>query len=85
MSDTPAVASPNNSQTPLETVTMTLRDQRLWAITGLIVVVACIAELIGQVEIPLGAKVTMTLLPMIWAILMGGFISGNPWKPLPVP
>ena len=85
MSDTPAVASPNNSQTPLETVTMTLRDQRLWAITGLIVVVACIAELIGQVEITLGAKVTMTLLPMIWAILMGGFISGNPWKPLPVP
>ena len=85
MSETQAVASPNNAATPLETVTMTLRDKRLWAVTGLVVVVACIAELIGQVEIPFGATVSMTLLPMIWAILMGGFISGNPWKSMPVP
>ena len=54
MSETLAVVSPNNAVTPLETVTMTLRDKRLWAVTGLVVVVACIAELIGQVEIPLG-------------------------------
>lgn len=47
MSETQAVASPNNAATPLETVTMTLRDKRLWAVTGLVVVVACIAELIG--------------------------------------
>ncbi|MGO1592029.1 MAG: DUF3100 domain-containing protein [Ancrocorticia sp.] len=84
-SHTPAVASPSASHTPLGNVEMTFRDKRLWALSAILLALASVATLIGEVDIPLGTTVTLTLLPMIWAILGGAFISGNPWKALPVP
>ncbi len=62
---------------------MTFADKRLWIVSGLLLVVAVLAQTIGEVNIPLGSTISITLLPMIWAILIGGFVSGNPWKPMP--
>lgn len=66
-------------------ISMTFRDPRLWVLVGILLLLAAAAQLIGEVKIPLGATLSLTLLPMIWAILGGGLISGNPWKPLPLP
>jgi len=63
------------------TVVMTLRDRKLWAILGLTLVIASIAQAIGPLVIPIGVA-SVTLLPMIWGLLMSGFISGQPWRPL---
>ncbi len=84
MTATPAVGPAHS--TDLEhsgPITMTFKDRRLWIVSGLLLLVAVIAQTIGEVDIPLGGTVSITLLPMIWAILIGGFVSGNPWKPMP--
>lgn len=62
---------------------MTFKDKRLWIVSGLLLAVSVVAQVIGEVDIPLGGTVSITLLPMIWAILIGGLVSGNPWKPMP--
>ena len=73
------------SAAPASGLSMTFADKRLWALIGILLLLATAAQLIGEVEIPLGSTLSLTLLPMIWAILGGGLISGNPWKPLPLP
>ncbi|MFT4165938.1 MAG: DUF3100 domain-containing protein [Microlunatus sp.] len=62
-------------------VVMTLRDPKLWILLGLTLVIASIAQAIGPVVIPIGVA-SVTLLPMIWGLLMSGFISGQPWRPI---
>ncbi len=84
MSTTPSVGKAQPSDvSPPSIITMTFSDKRLWIVSGLLLVVAVIAQVIGEVDIPLGGTVSITLLPMIWAILIGGLVSGNPWKPMP--
>ena len=78
MTATPAVGPAHS--TDLEhsgPITMTFKDRRLWIVSGLLLLVAVIAQTIGEVDIPLGGTVSITLLPMIWAILIGGFVSGG--------
>ncbi|MFT3862114.1 DUF3100 domain-containing protein [Micropruina sp.] len=43
-----------------------------------------ISELIGSLVIPLGIA-SVTLLPMIWGLLGGIFVSGQRWRPMPLP
>ena len=77
---TPTVGKAQPSDvSPPSIITMTFADKRLWIVSGLLLVVAVVAQTIGEVNIPLGSTVSITLLPMIWAILVGGFVSGNPW------
>ena len=76
--DQPA-ADPTGSTTSV--VVMTLRDWKLWALLGVTLVIACIAQAIGPLVIPIGVA-SVTLLPMIWGLLMSGFISGQPWRPI---
>ncbi|MFT3944109.1 MAG: DUF3100 domain-containing protein [Ancrocorticia sp.] len=84
MSTTPPVGKAQPSDvSPPSIITMTFSDKRLWIVSGLLLAVAVVAQTIGEVNIPLGGTVAITLLPMIWAILIGGFVSGNPWKPMP--
>ncbi len=84
MSTTPSVGKAQPSDvSPPSITTMTFSSKGLWIISGLLLVVAVVAQAIGEVDIPLGATISITLLPMIWAILIGGFVSGNPWKPVP--
>ncbi|MFT4103677.1 MAG: DUF3100 domain-containing protein [Burkholderiaceae bacterium] len=59
---------------------MTLRDPRLWIIIVLACVIACIAQAIGPAVIPIGVA-SVTLLPMIWGLLLAGFVSGQTWRP----
>ena len=59
------------------------RDRGLWVLIGLMTVIAAIAQFIGPATIPLG-KVSIMLLPMIWALLMGVLVSGQRVRPLPV-
>jgi hypothetical protein len=59
------------------------RDKGLWVLIGLMTVIAAIAQFIGPATIPLG-KVSIMLLPMIWALLMGVLVSGQRFRPLPV-
>lgn len=59
------------------------RDRGLWVLIGLMTVIAAIAQFIGPATIPLG-KVSIMLLPMIWALLMGVLVSGQRFRPLPV-
>lgn len=66
-------------------VVMTLRDSRLWILIALLVGVSAVAQFIGPVVIPLGGTIAITMLPMIWGLLIAGFISGQPWKRLPLP
>jgi hypothetical protein len=66
-----------------EVVTMTLADRRLWLLVLLVFVVAAGAQLIGPIAIPLGIA-SVTLLPMIWGLLAGGLISGQPWRRFPL-
>ena len=62
---------------------ISLKDKGLWLLFALIVVLAAIAQLIGPLTVPLGS-VSIMLLPMIWALLMGVLISGQTWRPLPI-
>ncbi len=81
MTVTPPVGKAQASAAaPPSNLTMTFKDPRLWVLTGILLLLAAAAQLIGEVTIPLGATLSLTLLPMIWAILGGGLISGNPWK-----
>lgn len=62
---------------------MTFRDRGLWIVLGLAAALALAAELIGSVVIPIGIA-SVTLLPMIWGLLAGTFVSGQPWRPMPL-
>ena len=61
-----------SSAAPPSGLSMTFSDKRLWTLIGILLLLAAAAQLIGEVEIPLGATLSLTLLPMIWAILGGG-------------
>ncbi|RGE23241.1 DUF3100 domain-containing protein [Leucobacter sp. wl10] len=62
---------------------ISFRNPLLWLLIGLMAAVAVAAQLIGPAAIPVGAA-SITLLPMIWALLLGVIISGQRVKPLPV-
>lgn len=47
------------------------------------VVIAAIAQFIGPLTVPIGS-ISIVLLPMIWALLMGVLVSGQRYKPLPI-
>lgn len=64
-------------------IAMSFRDRRLWLLSGLIIVIASIAQWIGPFSVPVG-NASIVLLPMMWALLMGALISCQRIKPLPV-
>ena len=79
----PSVDKPTADSTtsPSGSVAMTLRDRKLWILLGLTLVISSIAQAIGPLVIPIGVA-SVTLLPMIWGLLVSGFISGQPWRPI---
>lgn len=64
-------------------VVYTWRSPRLWVVIGLILVISAGAQAIGAVEIGLGFA-TITILPLVWGLLGGGIVSGQPWRRLPL-
>lgn len=63
--------------------TLSWRSARLWVVIGLILALSAGAQAIGAVEIGIGFA-TITILPLVWGLLGGGFISGQPWRRLPL-
>lgn len=80
-SDAPAPAT--TAPVPRRELNISLKDTGMWVITGLLFGVAAIAQLIGPHTLPLG-PMSIVILPMIWALLMGVLISAQKIKPLPV-
>ncbi|MFT4297063.1 MAG: DUF3100 domain-containing protein [Micropruina sp.] len=80
---TPSETSDAVTAAPQREFTISFKDRGLWLLFALIVLIASIAQLIGPLTVPLGS-VSLMLLPMIWALLMGVLISGQTWRPLPV-
>ena len=78
-----APSGQRDAQSALDTVKLTLLDRRLWILIGLLVVISAVAQAIGPAVIPLGIA-SITLLPMIWGLLAGGVVSGQPWKRFPL-
>ncbi|MFT3876043.1 MAG: DUF3100 domain-containing protein [Propioniciclava sp.] len=68
---------------PQREFNISLKDKGLWALVGLMVIIASIAQFIGPLNIPFG-NASIMLLPMIWALLMGVLISGQRFRPLSV-
>lgn len=50
---------------------------------GFVAVTAVAVQLIGPAVIPLGIA-SITILPMVWGLLVGGIISSQPWRPFPL-
>jgi hypothetical protein len=73
-------AAPSTAVAPR---TLTWRSPRLWVVIGLILALSAGAQAIGAVEIGIGFA-TITILPLVWGLLGGGFISGQPWRRLPL-
>jgi hypothetical protein len=73
-------AAPSTAAAPR---TLTWRSPRLWVVIGLILALSAGAQAIGAVEIGIGFA-TITILPLVWGLLGGGFISGQPWRRLPL-
>ncbi|MFT4108601.1 DUF3100 domain-containing protein [Propionicimonas sp.] len=65
-----------------EKLLITVQDRRLWLVVGLLLVISAVAQAIGAKVIPLGGGLSITLLPMIWGLLIAGFVSGQPWRRL---
>lgn len=82
-SQTRASAGSSAAQKAVTTVTLTLRDRRIWVLIGATLLIAAGAQLIGPIVIPLGIA-AITLLPMIWGILAGTIVSGQRIKPFPI-
>lgn len=59
------------------------RTSQLWVLVALITVIASLAQWVGPLVIPIGIA-SITLLPMVWGILAGGFVSAQPWKRMPI-
>ena len=78
-----AAAPESNELTGTREFSIGFKDAGLWVLIGLMVVIASIAQIIGPLSIPIG-DVSIMLLPMIWALLMGVLVSGQRIKPLPV-
>lgn len=68
---------------PQREISMSFRDQGLWLLIILMVVIAAIAQFIGPFSVPVG-NASVMLLPMIWALLMGVLVSGQRIMPLPL-
>jgi hypothetical protein len=81
MSNKPADA-PSVAAAP-RVIAPSLRDRGLWVLAGLVVVIAAVAQLIGPLEISLGFA-ALSLLPMIWALVMGVAVSTQRIRPLPL-
>lgn len=81
MTETPETG-PIASVEPQREFNISFKDKGLWVLIGLLVVIAAIAQFIGPLSIPIG-EVSIMLLPMVWALLMGVLISGQRIKPLP--
>ncbi|GAA4772282.1 DUF3100 domain-containing protein [Microbacterium gilvum] len=61
----------------------TARSPKLWVLAALLLVIAGIAQFAGALVIPLGIA-SLTILPMVWGIIGGGFASAQPWKRMPL-
>ncbi|MGW8484562.1 DUF3100 domain-containing protein [Microbacterium sp. NPDC055903] len=86
MTSTPeaaAAASPSVAAKVVAAYSLGLRDRRLWVLILLIAAIASGAQAIGPAVIPLGVA-SITLLPMIWGLLAGTVISGQPLRRLPI-
>lgn len=81
-SSTAKAGSSGAAAAPRSAIVIALTDRRLWLVAGLIIVISTIAQAIGPKTIPLGGTLSLTLLPMIWGLLIAGFISGQPWRKL---
>ncbi|MCI1935071.1 MAG: DUF3100 domain-containing protein [Bifidobacteriaceae bacterium] len=74
------------AQTVSPALETTPRSKRLRGIAILIIAalaISCGSQLIGELHIPLGS-VEITILPMVWAILLGGLVSAQKIKPFSV-
>jgi MFS family permease len=56
----------------------------LLILVGIALLIACISQLIGTKEIPLG-KVSITILPMVYAIIIGAIVSAQKAVPFSIP
>lgn len=66
-----------------EALVIGLRDKRMWVLIILILAIAAGSQAIGPLVIPIGI-VSITLLPMIWGLIVGGFVSGQPVRRMAV-
>ncbi|MDA3630736.1 DUF3100 domain-containing protein [Saccharopolyspora sp. WRP15-2] len=62
-------------------VRFTLASRKFWLVIGLLALFAATAQFIGPAKIPVGAA-SITLLPMMWGLLLGGVLSGQRIRPL---
>jgi len=88
MSSQPETATPESPSPSLvakaaAAYTLGLRDRRLWVLIALIAAIAAGAQAVGPAVIPLGVA-SITLLPMIWGLLAGTIVSGQPFRRLPI-
>ncbi|HET7657343.1 MAG TPA: DUF3100 domain-containing protein [Bacillales bacterium] len=60
-----------------------LTTSNMWLILGCTLVISIIAELIGTFKFQVGPGV-IVLFPLIWAIVLAGFVSLQKWYPIPV-
>lgn len=65
-------------------VRYTARSPRIWILAALLLAIAAAAQFAGSLVIPLGTIATITVLPMVWGIIAGGVVSGQPWKRMPL-
>ncbi|WIB78624.1 DUF3100 domain-containing protein [Curtobacterium sp. MCPF17_002] len=59
------------------------RRQRVWVVLVLLLVVASLAQVVGPAVIPIGIA-SITVLPMVWGLLVGGVVSSQRVRPLSV-
>jgi hypothetical protein len=79
-----SLATDHPAPTPPAALRFTWRSPRLWAVVAMILVIGTVVQRIGSATIPLGSLASITILPMVWGLLVGGVISGQPWRRLPL-
>lgn len=65
-------------------LTYTWRSPRLWIVAGSVLVIAGAAQFVGAQSIPVGSLATITVLPLVFGLLIGGAISAQPWRRFPL-
>jgi MFS family permease len=68
----------------LDTTPMSKKIRGFVILVGIALIIACGSQLIGTKEIPLG-KVSITILPMVYAIIIGAIISAQKVVPFSIP
>ncbi len=80
----PAPSTPTEQAAGVvHTIVYGVRTPQLWILVALLAVLASVAQILGPLVIPIGVA-SITILPMVWGILMGGFVSAQPWRRMPI-